>query len=222
MVQEPIRVLVVDDHPVVRDGVTAALEGRAEIAVVGSAGSRSEAIEVESRLRANVVLVDLHMPGGSGIELIRELARIHPEARCLVFTMDEDDESLFGAMRAGACGYVLKGARGDEIEHAVRAAAAGEVVFGAGVADRVKALFDHAAPAPGATAFPHLTERELRLLSLLAQGMDNPAIGRRLGLAPKTVRNQVSLLLTKIGAADRAAAVAAARDAGLGGSERAR
>ncbi|MGH7607416.1 MAG: response regulator [Gemmatimonadales bacterium] len=195
------------------------MEGREGIAVVGGAGSRDQAVEVAVRCRPDVVLVDLHMPGASGIDLIRELARVLPEARCLVLTMDDDDESLFGAMRSGACGYLLKGARGDEIERGVRAAADGDFVFGTGVADRVRALFDSVAPVPGAAAFPQLTERDLRLLSLLAQGLDNAEIGRRIGLAPKTVRNQVSLLLTKMGVESRAAAVAAARDAGLGKQE---
>lgn len=222
MVERTIRVLVVDDHPIVRDGVKAAMAGREGIEVVGEAGSRREAVDVALRLAPHVVLIDLHMPGGSGMSAIAELGRACPEARCLVLTMDEDDESLFGAMRAGACGYLLKGSRGEEIERGIRAAAAGEVVFGPGVAGRVKSLFDHAAPSPGAQTFPNLCERELQLLALLARGLDNLAIGRSLGLAPKTVRNLVSLLLTKMGVPDRAAAVAAARDAGLGAEERTR
>jgi DNA-binding NarL/FixJ family response regulator len=222
MADDTIRVLVVDDHPVVRDGVKASMAGRGGIDVVGEAGSRREAIEAALRLTPDVVLVDLHMPGGSGIEAIRELVRACPQARCLVLTMDEDDDALFGAMRAGACGYLLKVARGDDIERAIRGAAAGEVVFGPDVAQRVKALFDHSAPIPGGSAFPDLSDRELQLLALVAQGLDNAAIGRSLGLAPKTVRNMVSLLLTKMAVPDRAAAVAAARDAGLGGREGAR
>ena len=215
-----IRMLVVDDHPIVRDGVRAAMAGRDGIEVVGEAGCRREAVEAALRLTPHVVLIDLHMPGGSGISAIEELRRACPQARCLVLTMDEDDDSLFGAMRAGAYGYLLKGSRGEEIERGVRAAAAGEVVFGPGVAERVKALFNHAAPTPGARTFPDLSERELQLLALLGQGLDNVAIGRSLGLAPKTVRNLVSLLLTKLAVPDRAAAVAAARDAGLGAQER--
>jgi DNA-binding NarL/FixJ family response regulator len=212
----PIRVLVVDDHPVVRDGVSAALEGRPGLAVVGDAGSKADAVDAAARLHPDVVLVDLHMPGGSGIDAIREIARVSPEARCLVLTMDDDDESLHGAMRAGACGYLLKGSRGEEIERGVRAAAAGEAVFGPGVADRVRSLFAASARPAGATAFPALSDRDLTLLALVAKGLDHAAIGRTLGLAPKTVRNQVSMLLTKMGVPDRAAAVAAARDAGLG------
>jgi DNA-binding NarL/FixJ family response regulator len=217
----PIRVLVVDDHPVVRDGVTAALAGRDGITIVGDAGSKTEAVVAATRLRPDVVLVDLHMPGGSGIDAIRELGRVAPDARCLVLTMDDDDDSLHGAMRAGACGYLLKGSRGEEIERGVRAAAAGDVVFGPGVGDRVRALFSSTARPAGASAFPMLSDRDLVLLALIAQGLDNAAIGRNLGLAPKTVRNQVSMLLTKMGVADRAAAVASARDAGLGHAARA-
>lgn len=216
---DAIRLLVVDDHPIVRDGVRSAMAERTGVDVVGEAGSWHEAVEVARRLSPDVVLIDLHMPGGSGVEAIRELQRACPEVRCLVLTMDDDDESLFNAMRAGACGYLLKGARGDDIERSVRAAAAGEMVFATGMVDRVRELFVGAAPVRGASAFPMLTERELVLLELLANGLDNTGIARRLQLATKTVRNQVSLLLTKIGVPDRAAAVAAARDAGLGGNE---
>jgi DNA-binding NarL/FixJ family response regulator len=212
----PIRVLVVDDHPVVRDGVVTVLSGREGITVAGEAGSKAEAVQAATTLRPDVVLVDLHMPGGSGIETIREIHRVAPDARCLVLTMDDDEESLHGAMRAGACGYLLKGSRGEEIERGVRTAAAGDLVFGPAVAEAVRNLF-RAAPRPRATSsFPTLTSRELELLELIAQGLDNPVIGRKLGLAPKTVRNQVSLLLTKMSVPDRAAAVVAARDAGLG------
>lgn len=218
----PIRLLVVDDHPVVRDGVRSSMAGRSGIEVVGEAGSAADAVAEALRLSPDVVLIDLHMPGAGGIGVIRELAHAVPGARCLVLTMDDDDESLFGAMRAGACGYLLKGSRGDDIERGIRAAAAGEMVFAPGMTSRVRDLFDTAAPAPGASAFPMLSERELTVLSLLATGVDNAAIARSLGLASKTVRNQISLLLTKIGVPDRAAAVVAARDAGLGGGERAR
>lgn len=212
----PIRLLVVDDHPVVRDGVRSAMAGRPGIEVVAEAGSAADAVAEALRVSPDVVLIDLHMPGAGGIEAIRELARAVPGVRCLVLTMDDDDESLFGAMRAGACGYLLKGSRGDDIERGVRAAAAGEMVFAQGMAGRVRELFDSAAPARGSSAFPMLSERELGVLEMLASGADNAEIARALGLATKTVRNQVSLLLTKIGAVDRAAAVAAARDAGLG------
>ncbi|MEY2467314.1 MAG: hypothetical protein QOF21_12 [Actinomycetota bacterium] len=213
-----IRLLVVDDHPVVRDGVRAAMADRDGVEVVGEADSWRSAVDTAIRLQPDVVLMDLHMPGGSGVEAIRELRRSCPQVRCLVLTMDEDDESLFRAMREGAVGYLLKGARGDELERGVQAAAAGEMVFATALAPRVRELFSSQQPLRGSAAFPMLSERELLLLDRLATGADNTAIARSLGLAPKTVRNQVSLLLTKIGVTDRAAAVAAARDAGLGSS----
>jgi DNA-binding NarL/FixJ family response regulator len=150
------------------------------------------------------------------VTVIRELARVYPGCRCLVLTMDDDDESLFAAMQAGARGYLLKGARGAEIERAIRATAAGEIVFGPGVADRVATLFSAPRRPRGADRFPNLTDRELELFDLVARGVDNAAIARRLDLAPKTVRNQLSVLMTKVGASDRADAAMMAREAGLG------
>jgi DNA-binding NarL/FixJ family response regulator len=211
-----ITVVLVDDHPVVRDGVTAALRAHAGIVVVGEAGSAREGVDIAVRLRPAVVLVDLHLPGGSGVAVIRELGRVHAECRCLVLTLDDDDESLFAAMAAGARGYLLKGARGSEIAGAIRAAAAGELVFGAGVAERVAGLFSAPRRPRGAGQFPGLTDRELVLLDLVARGLDNTSIARTLHLAPKTVRNQLSALTAKLGVPDRPAAAALARRAGLG------
>lgn len=212
----PIRVLVVDDHPVYRDGVTAALAGRGGIEVVGEAGSAREAVDAAIRLRPTVVLVDLHMPGGSGVQVVRELVRICADARCVALTMDDDVDSLDEVMRAGARGYLLKGARGGEIERAIRAAAAGELVFAAGVADGVASLFSGPRRARGATSFPALSDRELELLELVARGVDNASIARTLHLAPKSVRNQLSVLIAKLGVPDRTAAAALARQGGLG------
>lgn len=207
---------VVDDHPVVRDGVIAGLRLREGVEVVGSGGTASEAVELARSLRPDVVLIDLHMPGGSGVDAIRGIGRASPDCRCVVLTMDDEDEALFAAMQAGARGYLLKGSRGPDIERAIKAAARGELVFGAEVSGRVAALFQERRPSPGKEAFPQLGERELRLLDLMAAGADNAAIGRDLGLAPKTVRNQISLLLTKLEVPDRVAAVLLARQAGLG------
>jgi DNA-binding NarL/FixJ family response regulator len=211
-----ISVVVVDDHPVVRDGVIAALAASDGIAVVGQAGSVREAVDIALRVRPTVALIDLHMPGGSGVVAIRELARVRPETHCLVLSLDDEDEALFAAMQAGARGYLLKGARGAEIERGIRAAAAGELVFGAGVAERVAALFSAPRRPRGADHFPDLTDRELVILDLVARGLDNASMAAKLHLAPKTVRNQVSALLAKINAPDRQAAAAVARRAGLG------
>ena len=208
--------VLVDDHPVVRDGVTAALRGRAGITVLGEAGSAREAVDLVLRLRPAVVLVDLHMPGGSGVTAIRELRRVLPAARCLVLTLDDEDESLFAAMEAGARGYLLKGARGSEIEGAIRAAAAGELVFGAGVADRVAGLVSAPRRPRGADQFPALTDRERVRLARVARGLDTASIAGMLHLAAKTVRNQLSTLIAKLGGPDRPAAAALARRAGLG------
>ena len=208
--------VVVDDHPVVRDGVIAALADSEGIDVVGQAGSAREAVDVALRVRPTVVLIDLHMPGGSGVIAIRELARVHPLGRCLVLSLDDEDEALFAAMEAGARGFLLKGARGTEIEGAIRAAAAGELVFGAGVAERVAALFSAPRRPRGADRFPDLTDRELLILDFLARGLDNASIAISLRVAPKTVRNQVSALVAKLAVPDRAAAARVARQAGLG------
>jgi DNA-binding NarL/FixJ family response regulator len=213
---EVITVVVVDDHPIVREGVIAALADSDGVAVVGEAGTAREAIDLGLRPRPTVVLIDVHMPGGSGLVAIKELARVHPASRCLVLSLDDEDDALFAAMKAGARGYLLKGAKGSEIERAIRAAAAGELVFGAGVAERVAALFAAPQRPRGADRFPQLTDRELVLLDLVAKGMDNAAIAARLHLAPKTVRNQVSGLLAKLDVPDRTAAANAARRAGLG------
>ena len=211
-----IRVLIVDDHPVVRDGVIAGLRTREGIEVVGGGATGSEAVELARRLRPDVVVIDLHMPGGGGVDAIRGCARAGPDSRCVVLTMDDEDDALFAAMQAGASGYLLKGSRGGSRAGHRRCgsrrdgvrfgglATCGLVVPGGASARRSGLL-------PGAQ-----WARELTLLDLLAAGEDNAAIGRHLGLAPKTVRNQISLLLTKLGVADRVAAVLLARQAGLG------
>ncbi|MFN0026486.1 MAG: response regulator [Acidimicrobiales bacterium] len=212
----PIRVVVVDDHPVVRDGVRSALASGADIEVVGQASSGREAIELALQERPDVLVVDLHLPGGDGHFVIRELARRAPEIRCLVLTMDDGNEALGRALSAGARGYLVKGARREDIRRAVEDVAAGHLLFGPDVAAHVHQRFARPAPRPTPRGFPNLTEREVQLLDLLARGIDNATMARALGVSVKTVRNQLSLLLTKIGAHDRGVAVAKARDAGFG------
>ena len=152
------------------------------------------------------------MPGRNGIDATREISRLAPEVNVLVLTMFEDDDSVFAAMRAGARGYLLKGADQDDVERAIRTVAAGEAVFGAAVASRLLGYF----AAPPATSFPELTEREREVLELLASGRNNQAIADELVLSLKTVRNHVSNVFAKLRVADRSEAIIKARDAGLG------
>jgi DNA-binding NarL/FixJ family response regulator len=210
-----IKVVVVDDHPVFRLGMTALLGSLSGVSVDGEAGDAAAAHELIANTLPDVVLMDLHLGDDSGIEATREIARHHPEVAVLVITMQEDDESIVAAIRAGARGYLLKGASPEEVERAIRAVANGEVILGPRVAARAMA-----AVTAGRTAarlpFPELTDREREVLDLVARGYDNTTISRRLVLSPKTVRNHVTNVLGKIGAADRSAAIVAARESGLG------
>ncbi|SOC53758.1 response regulator transcription factor [Ornithinimicrobium cerasi] len=212
-----VRVLVVDDHPIFREGLLAALDGEPGVEVVGEAGSGEEALTEVVRLRPAVVLLDLNLPGVSGIEVTRILAQEHPEVRVLVLTMQADDESLFAAVRAGAAGYLLKGAHRQEVIRAVTAVAGGEAVFGAPVAGRILGqLTGQGSSGRAGAPFPQLSDREREILDLVAQGLGNQAIAARMHLAPKTVRNNVSTILQKVQAADRGEAIARARRVGLG------
>lgn len=211
-----IRVLIADDHPIVRDGLRLVLARRDDIEVVAEAANGREAVERALHLRPHVAIVDLDMPQLDGTAVIKELARGLPECRCLVLTMHEDDHHLFEALAAGAAGFLVKGASGDDIERAVRAAAIGQVVLGPEIAGRVTHAMAAGRPIRGRAAFPNLSDRDLEILDRLAQGLDNVAIARQLGLAPKTIRNQVSILFEKLGAKDRAHAIRIARDGGLG------
>ncbi|MET7283815.1 response regulator transcription factor [Kribbella sp. NPDC005582] len=210
-----IRVVLADDHPVVRAGLAALLTSLPGIEVVGVASTGREAVREVVTNRPDVAVLDLQMPDLDGFAATRELARSAPEVAVLVLTMFEDDDSVFAAMRAGARGYLVKGAEQDEIARAIRAVAAGEAIFGPGVARRVLGFFA-APPAGPAAPFPELTSREREILNLLAAGLSNPAIADRLHLASKTVANNVSAIFTKLGIADRATAIIQARNAGLG------
>ena len=210
-----LRVVIVDDHPLFREGLGAVLAD-ADMDVVGQAATGEEALEVVPRADPDVVLMDLHMPGMGGVEATRRLLVERPHLAVLVLTMMTDDATIAAALRAGARGYLLKEAEPQEIMRAITSVAAGNAVFGAGIADRI--LQKASADAGRAPALPGLTEREEEVLDLVAKGLTNDAIARRLYLSDKTVRNYVSTLFTKLGVSDRAAAVAKARDAGLGGS----
>ncbi|MFF4772435.1 response regulator [Microtetraspora fusca] len=212
-----IRIVVVDDHPLMREGLRALVASLPDIDVVGEAGD-GEAARREALLAApDVVVMDLHMPGINGVEATRAILRSAPATRILVLTMFEDDESVFGAMRAGASGYLVKGAQQDEIVRAIRSIAAGNAVFGPSVARRIIDFFAGASrPVPAAEPFPELTAREREVLDLIAAGHANAAIARRLLISVKTVSNHISAIFAKLQVADRAEAIVRARQAGLG------
>jgi len=182
---------------------------------VDEATTGRQAVELAESLQPDVLIMDLNMPDGNGIDATRALTQSSPHVNVLVLTMFDDDASVFQAMRAGARGYLLKGAGEQEIERAIRGVADGEAIFGPAVAQRVLDYLSGTAP-PKRAAFPELSEREREVLSLLAEGRSNPDIARRLYLSPKTVRNHVSNIFTKLQVADRAQAIIKARDAGLG------
>ncbi|MER5303923.1 response regulator transcription factor [Streptomyces lasiicapitis] len=211
-----LTVVIADDHPVVRGGLRALLGSIDGITVVGEAAGGRDAVRETLLHRPRVLVVDLEMPDLDGVSATREVAAAAPETAVLVLTMFEDDESVFAAMRAGARGFILKGAGQDEIVRAVRCVAAGEAIFGPRIARRVAEWMSRPADAAASSPFPELTVRELEVLDLIAAGMANPAIARTLRLAPKTISNHVSAIFMKLRVADRATAIVRARDAGLG------
>jgi DNA-binding NarL/FixJ family response regulator len=209
----PIRVLIADDHPLFCDGLATLLTDGPGTELAGAATTGTEAVDLAREFQPDVVLLDLHMPGMNGIEATRRIVADCPRAVVLVLTMFDDDGSVRSALRAGARGYLLKGASREQIRCAIHAAASGEIIFGAELAARMLTCFSAAAPSP---PFPQLTGRERQVLDLLAQGRANTAIATRLSISPKTVRNQVSNILAKLQVTDRAQAIIQARDAGLG------
>jgi DNA-binding NarL/FixJ family response regulator len=211
-----VRVLLVDDHPVVRDGLRAMLTTAGAAEVVGEAASGEQAVREAALCQPDVVVMDLAMPGVGGVEATRQIVRASPKVGVLVLTMHDQDEAVFAAMRAGARGYVLKGASQQELVAAIHAVARGEAIFGPPVASRVLDWFAGRAPKPAAP-FPELTAREREVLGLIAQGHNNTVIAQRLHLAPKTVRNLASSVFAKLQVADRAQAMRRALDEGLGG-----
>ena len=212
-----IRVVVVDDHAIVRDGLAALLGALDGIEVVATAADGKDAVHVVSEAGPDVVIMDIQMPELDGIEATRFITGRQPAPRVVMLTMNEDDDTVLSAIRAGASGYLLKGSSATEVQNAVRAAAAGGMVFGAALADRVATYF--ASVRAGARAeepFPDLSDRERTVLDLLAAGKSNDAIARELFVSGKTVRNTVSSIYTKLHAAGRGEAIVKAREAGYG------
>jgi DNA-binding NarL/FixJ family response regulator len=215
---EPIRVLVVDDHPVFRIGMAALLRSLPDVEVVGEAADRAEALAVAEEHTPHVVLMDLDLGGDSGVETTRELCRRDPTLGVLVITMLGDDDSLFASIRAGARGFLLKGASPDEVARAVRSVANGDFLLGPQLAQR-GALYLSGARTRGTLPFPELTDREREVVDLVARGYDNATVARRLVLSSKTVRNYVYGVLAKLDVPDRGQLIVRAREAGLGGEE---
>lgn len=214
MSPDPVHVLLADDHPVYRDGLAGLLGATEDLVVVGQAGTGREAVELAASLTPDVVVLDLNMPELNGVDAARQIVGTAPHTAVLILTMYDDDALVFQALQAGARGYVLKSADPDTVLAAVRSVARGEAIFGAALAQRLSQWFatmdEHRGP------FVQLTPRENQALDLIARGLGNPAIAERMGVSPKTVRNLVSNIFTKLQVADRAAAIAKARDAGLG------
>ena len=211
----PTTVLLVDDHPLVRQGLQAVLSAVDDITVVGEASDGRAAVELTAELEPDVVIMDLQLPGLHGIDATREIVAARPGTAVLVLTMFEDDDMVFSAVSAGAVGYLLKGAAGADIATAVRAAGAGQAVFGAALAQRLRTWFTRSPQGP-AKPFPQLTAREREILDGVAAGLTNAQIGQQMFLSGKTVANNVSNILAKLHLAERGQAIVAARDAGLG------
>jgi DNA-binding NarL/FixJ family response regulator len=212
----PLNVVVADDHPLFRDGLRALLASAPDAELVGEAGTGEEAVSLTIELQPDVVVMDVRMPGMDGLEATRRIVREVPHVRVLVVTMFEDDGTVFQAMRAGARGYVLKGANYEEMLRAIRAAGNGEAIFSPGVATRLADYFASLRPTVPSPVFPELSDREREILSFIAEGHKNAEIAGHLYLSPKTVRNHVSNILHKLQVADRTEAIIRAREAGLG------
>lgn len=212
-IEETTRVLIADDHTLFREGLVALLESVQDVDVVAAVENGRQVIAAAAQHQPDVILMDLQMPEVNGIEATRQIVQTSPHIGVIVVTMFEDDDSVFAAMRAGARGYVLKGAGQDEMLRAIRAVGRGEALFGPSIAARLMKFLTSPAPPQ---AFPELTAREMEILERIAQGMDNPEIARRLSISSKTVRNHVSNIFNKLQVTDRVQAALRAREAGLG------
>lgn len=212
---DSLTILIADDHPLFRKGMRSLLEIMPDITFVGEAKSGQEAVEMALAHQPDIVLMDLQMPGGSGLAATRELSKRSPRTRILVVTLFEDNDSIFTALRAGAHGYILKDADEEEMMRAIRAVGKGEAIFSPAIATRLMDYFVATRKGAPSEIFPELTEREREILTLIAQGNSNAAIAEQLIISLKTVRNHVSNIYNKLQVADRAQAAIRARDAGL-------
>ncbi len=220
MSNQPVRILVVDDHKLFREGLIALLQAAPETAVVGEAGTGKQAIAQARECAPDVVLMDIQMPDMNGIEATRRILASQPEAGVIMLTMLEEDDSLFAAMRAGARGYILKGADKAEVLQTVTAVAEGQALFGPAIAQRITTFFQKGGQMETAVVpFPDLTDREREVLTLIAQGLNNSDIAARLYITSKTVSNYISSIFNKLQVADRAQVIVKAREAGLGQNE---
>lgn len=215
MADETLRVLLVDDHPMVREGLRALLTSYPGMAIIGECGDGEDAVAQALALQPDIILMDLNLPGISGIEATRRILQASPHIATLVLTMLEDDDSVFGAMRAGARGYLLKGAGKAEVLRAIAVVANGEAIFSPPIARRLMQYFANMRPVIPQQAFPELTDREREVLALIIDGKSNAQIAELLSLSPKTVSNHISNIFSKLQVLDRAQAVSRARQMGL-------
>ncbi len=212
-----IKLIIVDDHKLFREGIKALLAVTDDIEIVGEAEDGATAMKRIRELEPDVILMDINMPGLNGIRVTEQILAQHPQIRIIMLTMLEDDASIFHAMRAGARGYLLKGAEPEEVLSVIRAVAEGQALFGPAIATRLMNYFKElgAKPAVSGVLFPELTEREVEVLRLISQGLNNQEIARKLFLSPKTIRNHITSIFSKLQVADRAQAIVRAREAGL-------
>jgi DNA-binding NarL/FixJ family response regulator len=219
MSAEILQIIIADDHQLFRDGIRTLLLAAPDMQLVGEAETGDQAVSLTGQLQPDVVLMDIQMPGINGIEATRQIVHASPHVAVLMVTMFDDDHSVFSAMRAGARGYVLKGAKHEDMLRAIRAGGNGEAIFSPTVAARMMDFFAGMRPSKLPEVFPELSDREREVLNLIAEGYKNPEIAEELVLSPKTVRNHVSNILSKLQVADRAQAILKAREAGLGNSQ---
>lgn len=215
----PVRILIVDDHTLFRDGVRAILKAVPDFEIVGEAATGEEAIGKVTTLTPDIILMDIQMPDMNGVEATQKILQEHPEMGIIILTMLEDDDSLFSALRAGARGYVLKGADKAEMVKSIRAVANGEALFGPAIANRLTRFFKNPGGTTKQSAFPELTDREFEVLELIAKAHNNQEIAENLHISIKTVSNHISNIFNKLQVADRTEAIFKARDAGLGKSD---